>query len=412
MNSGDLHKVWEIKALKRKPGHEEAQKMLDKIALQVQPIMRKHKWRVKVLSEFCPNNPALLGLNVGAGIHVKLRLRRANRDWDFIPFDQVLDTMLHELCHNAHGPHNANFYKLWDELRRECEELISKGISGTGQGFDLPGRRLGGFSRQPPVSSLRKTALAAAEKRAKLGSMLPSQPQRLGGNKTIMGALTPVQAAAMAAERRLQDEIWCASLSAAVFDDEENCSDLSGDLENAPKQVTEASKPCNGRKRSCESKDNTFFPSSTPHSGINFVDLSADASTSGSVFGTGSSPRKQNCNLYKNSSSNSSQRDAIFVDLTCDSTNGLIPNDETLHERKDSAMWECAVCTLLNPPLALICEACSTKKPNDASSKYKLWTCKFCTLENSVELDKCLACDQWRYSYGEPVSARAPNVGT
>lgn len=76
-----------------------------------------------------PNNARLLGLNVGGGIHVKLRLRRPNRDWDFYPFDQVLDTMLHELCHNVHGPHNANFYKLWDELRKVdltfCPTFIS-----------------------------------------------------------------------------------------------------------------------------------------------------------------------------------------------------------------------------------------------------------------------------------------------
>ncbi|MFQ6644111.1 hypothetical protein Gotur_017279 [Gossypium turneri] len=38
MNLGDLHKVWEIKALKRKPGEEEAKKILEKIAKQVQPI--------------------------------------------------------------------------------------------------------------------------------------------------------------------------------------------------------------------------------------------------------------------------------------------------------------------------------------------------------------------------------------
>ncbi|GKV19418.1 hypothetical protein SLEP1_g29680 [Rubroshorea leprosula] len=117
MNLGDLHKVWEIKALK-KPGEEEAKKFLEQIAKQVQPIMRKHNWRVKLLSEFCPSNPSLLGLNVGGGLQIKLRLRRPNRDWDFFPFDQVLDTMLHELCHNVHGPHNASFYKLWDELRR------------------------------------------------------------------------------------------------------------------------------------------------------------------------------------------------------------------------------------------------------------------------------------------------------
>lgn len=26
--------------------------------------------------------------------------------------------MLHELAHNARGPHDAQFYKLWDELRK------------------------------------------------------------------------------------------------------------------------------------------------------------------------------------------------------------------------------------------------------------------------------------------------------
>ncbi|XP_024018978.1 alpha-N-acetylglucosaminidase [Morus notabilis] len=118
MNLGDLNKVWEIKALK-KPGEEEAEKILERIAKHVQPIMRNHKWRVKLLSEFCPNNPSLLGLNVGGGVQVKLRLWRPNRDWDFFPFDQILDTMLHELCHNVHAPHNASFYNLWDELRKD-----------------------------------------------------------------------------------------------------------------------------------------------------------------------------------------------------------------------------------------------------------------------------------------------------
>lgn len=70
---------------------------------------------------FCsPKNPSLLGLNVNHGVHVKLRLRRPNTDWDFYPFDEVLDTMLHELCHNSIGPHNVAFYKLWDDLRKVC----------------------------------------------------------------------------------------------------------------------------------------------------------------------------------------------------------------------------------------------------------------------------------------------------
>lgn len=96
---------------------------------------------------------------------------------------------------------------------QECEELIAKGITGTGQGFDLPGRRLGGFSRQAPLSSIRQTALAAAETRARRGALLPSGPKRLGGDSNIKAALSPVQAAAMAAERRLHDDLWCGSKS-------------------------------------------------------------------------------------------------------------------------------------------------------------------------------------------------------
>lgn len=83
-----------------------------------------------ILNVCSPKRTALLGLNVGAGIHVKLRLRRPNNDEEFYPYNEVLDTMLHELCHNAHGPHNASFYKLWDELRKvNCKiSIVMSGV--------------------------------------------------------------------------------------------------------------------------------------------------------------------------------------------------------------------------------------------------------------------------------------------
>ncbi|CAK8534109.1 unnamed protein product [Lathyrus sativus] len=205
MNLNDLNKVWEIKSLNR-IGQDEATEILQKVAKQVQPIMHKRKWKVNLLSEFCPADPSLLGMNIGLGAEVKLRLTRPNRDWDFFPYEQVLDTMLHELCHNEHGPHNAQFYNLLDEIRKECEELMVKGISSTV-------RRLGGFSQQPPLSSLCQTALAATESQTRNGVLLPPGPQRLGGDSNIKSALSPIQAAAMAAERRLHDDMWCGSKS-------------------------------------------------------------------------------------------------------------------------------------------------------------------------------------------------------
>ncbi|KAG9456006.1 hypothetical protein H6P81_000514 [Aristolochia fimbriata] len=348
MDLGDLNKVWEVKPLK-KVGEDEARKLLEKIAKQVQPIMRKHKWRVKLLSEFCPANPSLLGLNVGGGIQIKLRLRRPNRDWDFIPYEQVLDTMLHELCHNEHGPHNASFYKLWDEIRKECEELISKGVTGTGQGFDAPGKRLGGFSFHPPPS-LQQAALSAAEKRQRVGTLLPSGPKRLGGDSDIMVALSPIQAAAMAAERRLHDDLWCASGSSEASNSEDNNSTM----------VTGA-----GSKRSFEGLNDT-------------IDLRSGG---------------------RNRSASTSSSDSALNHCVTGSTD-------------DKVVWECSVCTLFNQSPALSCEACGSQKPIDKSIKYKVWSCKFCTLENSIKLDKCTACEQWRYSYGQPVATRGPYVGT
>ncbi|KAL5702121.1 hypothetical protein ACHQM5_027377 [Ranunculus cassubicifolius] len=346
MNLGDLNKVWEVKALK-KPGENEARKMLDQIAKQVQPIMKKHKWRVQLLSEFYPSNPALLGLNVNGGVEVKVRLRRANREWDFIPYEEVLDTMLHELCHNDVAPHNAAFYKLWDEIRKECEELVGKGISGSGEGFDRQGRRLGGFKKQPPLPELRKTALAAAERRSRVGALMPNGPRRLGGDSGIMSALSPLQAAAMAAERRMQDELWCGSQAFPILVDDESSS-----------QPAQAFPPRGLSGESSKSSSNLDSDvAETPMENI------SKASTSVSV--------------------------------------GM----------EEKSFWECEICTLMNPALAPICEACGVERPKEKGTKFKIWSCKFCTLENSVKLDKCTACGQWRYSYGAPTSSQI-NLGT
>lgn len=46
----------------------------------------------------------------------------------FLPFESALDTLLHELVHNEIGPHSAKFFKKWDELRAECEKLMSEGM--------------------------------------------------------------------------------------------------------------------------------------------------------------------------------------------------------------------------------------------------------------------------------------------
>ncbi|CAN8321947.1 unnamed protein product [Cochlearia groenlandica] len=398
MNLGDLNKVWEIKALKRKPREDEAAKILEKVAKQVQPIMNRRKWRVKLLSEFCPTNPRLLGVNVNRGVHVKLRLRRVNKDGDFLSYNEILDTMLHELCHNAHGPHNATFYKLWDELRKECEELMTKGITGTGHGFDVPGKRLGGFTRQPPLSSLRGIAAKAADKRVRAGNLLPSGPHRLGGDSTIMSDLSPIQAAAMAAERRLLDDIWCGSqpTEEALEDKENDCDGICKEPVSVIETCGRLAESSVKRSSSSWSNADSCHPSSSHQCRSDVIDLTKESSESRRV--------KRSCS--------SSDHGPSCSGVMKSSEASPMASFDANQSREESAMWECGECTLLNPALAPICELCTAAKPKERERKHKVWSCKFCTLENEVKMEKCEACGQWRYSYGPPLSTPAPNVGT
>ena len=74
----------------------EALLMLRKIASLVKPIMRQRGWKVGVLTEFYPEERNLLGLNINKGERICLRLRHAADERQFMPFEQVTDTMLHE----------------------------------------------------------------------------------------------------------------------------------------------------------------------------------------------------------------------------------------------------------------------------------------------------------------------------
>jgi WLM domain len=56
----DGYKVHDIQELKKQNKRDEALKLLQTVARQVQPILRKRKWTVPKLREFFPGNPNLL----------------------------------------------------------------------------------------------------------------------------------------------------------------------------------------------------------------------------------------------------------------------------------------------------------------------------------------------------------------
>ncbi|KAK6437979.1 hypothetical protein LTR95_005823 [Oleoguttula sp. CCFEE 5521] len=160
--------------------------MLRKIASTVKPIMSKRGWRVQILAEFLPAEQNLLGLNVNKGYKICIRLRYHNNPDLFLPLEQVVDTMLHELSHIVWGEHDSNFHRLWDELRDEHETLVRKGY--TGEGFLGAGRKVGGTGyRAPPLHEMRRLAQVSAEKRKKQISLSAGSARRLGGAPLTQG---------------------------------------------------------------------------------------------------------------------------------------------------------------------------------------------------------------------------------
>jgi hypothetical protein len=154
------------------------------MASTVKPIMRKRGWRVQILAEFLPPEGNLLGLNINRGYKICVRLRYHNNPDLFLPLEQIIDTMLHELSHNKWGEHDHKFHALWDELRDEHETLVRKGY--TGDGFMSEGRRLGG-GRPPTERDLRELARAGAEKRRTMSTLSAGSGRRLGGSDIMLG---------------------------------------------------------------------------------------------------------------------------------------------------------------------------------------------------------------------------------
>ena len=134
------YKFCRIEAVKRFDGRTgphrfEAEKLLRTMASEVSEIMVSHAWTVGGLLEMDPRDDqimkkkqqeggCLLGYNenMGARIYVKLR----QDDGSFNDRDALMKTLLHELCHNVVGPHNAVFFALYADVRAEHLALTRK----------------------------------------------------------------------------------------------------------------------------------------------------------------------------------------------------------------------------------------------------------------------------------------------
>jgi len=343
-----------IKSLGKTNNHT-AFNTLRRIAAIVKPLLTKRAWKVGTLAEFYPRQQNLLGLNINHGAEIRIRLRCPHNESQFLPWDTVLGTMLHELVHIVRGPHDAVFYKLLDELTLELDAAMRNGWAG--EGFDAPGSRVGlGVSHNLPPHQARVQALDSAEKRRKL-SAHSAPPERLGGRfREVERWMDPRDLAGLAAERRAaRDGVWCAS-------DEAGISAFASPA-TAPASASPATAPASAS------------PATAPAS-------ASPANTSPPIQATIQSAIK-----HVNSATQSNSATQKSVNSATQSNSATQKSVNSVTALKNSAEWTCNECTLLNPKLFLQCDACGTpretpKKPTrivETNAKIESgWYCPAC----------------------------------
>jgi DNA-dependent metalloprotease WSS1 len=395
--------VQEMKTLK--PGwrdESQAKELLERAVRTCFPLMRRRGWRVPLVDEFFPKNPSLLGLNINGGQKIRLRLRKpgaggggsgfsvvaprerqheltqqkpVHEDGGFFSFDHVLGTMLHELCHNEHGPHNAQFYALLDEIREEVEKDIASGAADNATvttAFGGQGRRLGSSSggsavgwddpgRNPivPATDRREKAAQAAQKRLGRAAVgLGGGPRRLGGaGAGSWNHLSPREAAARAAERRALDEQTCAKAGEVIDLVGEDSDDES--IGPAAAKNPEPALQMQQQQQQQQQQEQQQQQAPQSKSLPTILDLTGDPATS------------------------SKRRPAAQA-----AARSALKRTKTESDSTGAGEWPCSACTFLNPVSTRSCAVCD----NPRVAVVAPWACGHCTLRNAPDRKICSAC--------------------
>ncbi|RAL12103.1 metalloendopeptidase WSS1 [Aspergillus homomorphus CBS 101889] len=318
---------------RNRPRAPEALLMLQKVASIVKPIMRRRQWKVGTLAELNPQQRNLLGLNYNHGQKICLRLRHASDQRQFLPMDSIVDTMLHELCHIVHGPHNQQFHALWNQLRDEHLELTLKGY--TGEGFLSKGQRLGG--RQMPVEEARRRARVAAEQRRALSA---GSGQRLGGTGASRGT-DMRQVIADAAQKRREVMNGCAS-----------------GADNSAELAEEASR--NGFRTKAEEDDAN--ERAIMEAVIDLIEQEEREKYGPSYI----PPSQQN---PAGPRSTLSPPPIPESSRPVASSHPQASDDLISDDKSYSQPWSCPTCTLDNPAEFLCCDACASERPRPSTNR-------------------------------------------
>jgi len=235
-----------IAALKRKSHQQEALNILYDLANIVTPIMKEYGFKVKNFVEFFPKTDNLLGMNMNHGFKIFIRLRPSYNDDVFIPMNELIGTMLHELTHNKFGPHDAKFYKLLDELTTKQELIIAKGGPiFESEPFQGQGSKLGG--KELNINNIKDARLKRLDIKYKGGI------GKVGGDKKDETDLKEL--VRQAAIKRYEDNKWCHGAVKGDLPQDDELDVIEIDSEDDVEEVEETPQGINDKKRGLDYED-------------------------------------------------------------------------------------------------------------------------------------------------------------
>ena len=109
-----------------------AKELLASLYYETQDIIIQKGYHIGWICEFYPDDPCYLGChdtNKEKGDKINLRLREPENSDIFLPFEEILETLLHEICHCEIGPHNDKFKALLKTLLVGMKKLGFSRIS-------------------------------------------------------------------------------------------------------------------------------------------------------------------------------------------------------------------------------------------------------------------------------------------
>lgn len=350
--------------LNKLPREKEALFLLKKVAYLVKPIMKARKWKVGTLAEFLPSEQKLLGINMNHGERICLRLRYAIDQNNFLPFEQIIDVMLHELCHNVHGPHNTQFHALWDQLRTEYEHLLSRGP--TEDEFPFESKRICKrvyVTAHEAMEKARKVAVALDQRqtqkhrpRRNSSSIWSLSNIRTVLTDAIQGRITVLNGCGVSSrtDKEIEDLAIQATRNGVASQAEEEANDRAISL--AVWELLQEDM-ANQHKDTHLSLNQDFSSQRDQGIAVNKSPMMRSEKNSGLPIRQPVKRSVPQANSRYSSNLNSIQRRASVQDLDSSKLRVL------------GSGWDCPSCTLRNPVNFLTCGACYLERPIETKNR-------------------------------------------